>query len=54
MTYSLEGKGERQLLQHRSDGENQPLLTCWKVKDKGDSFSTDEMGKIRHHLLAGR
>jgi hypothetical protein len=29
-------------------------LTSWKVKVKGDFISTDEMGRIRHHLQAGR
>ena len=54
ITYKLEGEGERWIGQHRSNEENQPSLTCWKVKKKGEFISTDQMGRINHHLRAGR
>ena len=54
ITHILKGEGERWIHEHRSHGKNQPLLTSWKVKEKGKFISTDQRGRISYYLLSRR
>jgi hypothetical protein len=54
ITYFLEDAGERCIHKHRSHEKNQISLTSWKVKEKGEFISIDQIERIKHHLQAGR